>query len=65
MALSRDILEGVADLNAIWRHGGFRNIPLPMAEMLMLRMVNRRGTYSIEELRNPNPETRPFSLAIS
>jgi hypothetical protein len=69
MALSRDILEGVADLNAIWRHGGFRNIPLPMAEMLMLRMANRRGTYSIEELRNPNPETRPFSpsdiIAIS
>lgn len=61
MALSPDIMEGIADLNAVWRHGGFRNIPLPMAEMLMLRMANRRGSYSIEELRNPNPETRPFS----
>jgi hypothetical protein len=61
IALTRDIMEGVADLNAVWRHGGFRNIPLPMAEMLMLRMANRRGSYSIEELRNPNPETRPFS----
>ena len=61
MALTRDIMEGIADLNAVWRHGGFRNIPLPMAEMLMLRMANRRGSYSIEELRNPNPETRPFS----
>ena len=69
IALTRDIMEGVADLNAVWRHGGFRNIPLPMAEMLMLRMANRRGSYSIEELRNPNPETRPFSpsdiIAIS
>lgn len=61
MSLSPDIMEGIADLNAVWRHGGFRNIPLPMAEMLMLRMANRRGSYSIEELRNPNPETRPFS----
>lgn len=67
--LSRDVVEAIADLNAEWKHGGFRNIPMPMAEAILLRMSNRPGDYTIEELRDPNPETRPFTagdiIAIS
>lgn len=61
MHLSQDLIEGIADLNAEWKHGGFRNIPMPMAEMMLARMSDRRGDYTIEELRNPDPETRPLS----
>ena len=36
---------------------------------LYFRMSNRPGDYTIEELRNPDPETRPFTpgdiIAIS
>ena len=67
--LSRDILEDVADLNAIWKHGGFRNIPLPVAESLALRFANKSPSFDLEDLLNPDAETRPMSpqdiIAIS
>ena len=67
--LSRDILEDVADLNAIWKSGGFRHIPLPVAESLMLRFATTGAPVDMDDLLNPDPETRPMSpqdiIAIS
>ena len=45
--LSRDILEDIADLNAIWKSGGFRHIPLPVAEALMLRFATTDSKKTI------------------
>ena len=67
--LSRDILEDVADLNAIWKSGGFRHIPLPVAESLMLRFATTGAPVDMDDLLNPDAETRPISpqdiIAIS
>ena len=67
--LSRDILEDVADLNAIWKSGGFRHIPLPVAESLMLRFATTGVPVDMDDLLNPDAETRPMSpqdvIAIS
>ena len=59
--LSRDILEDVADLNAIWKSGGFRHIPLPVAESLMLRFATTGSPAELEDLLNPDAETRPLT----
>ena len=67
--LSRDILEDIADLNAIWKSGGFRHIPLPVAEALMLRFATTGSPTELEDLLNPDAETRPITpqdiIAIS
>ena len=67
--LSRDILEDVADLNAIWKSGGFRHIPLPVAESHMLRFATTGVPVDMDDLLNPDAETRPMSpqdvIAIS
>jgi len=61
LRMSKDILEDIADINAIWKHGGFKNIPLPVAEGIMMRFSTRPEPITEDDLYNYDPAERPLS----
>ena len=67
--VTRDIIEDLADLNSVYKHGGFRNIPQPVAEAIVRRFSTRPGPLSEEDLYSTDPTERPFTpqdlIAIS
>jgi len=69
LRLTRDIIEDIADLNAVYKHGGFRNLPQPVAEAIVRRFSTRPGPLEEEDLYSTDPMDRPLTpqdiIAIS
>lgn len=60
LRLDHDMLETVADIQAMYRAGGFSRMPLSVAEKIANHYGGNRMPFEIEALDDPSPTSRPW-----
>ena len=58
--LDHDMLETVADINAIYKMGGFSRMPLSVATKIADHYGGNKMPFELEALDDPDPTSRPW-----
>lgn len=58
--LDRDMLETIADIQAMYKMGGFSRMPLPVALKIANKYSGTRKLFDVEDIDNPSPTSRPW-----
>lgn len=58
--LDHDMLESIADIQAMYKAGGFSRMPLSVAEKIANHYGGNKMPFDIEALDDPNPTSRPW-----
>jgi len=58
--LDHDMLESIADIQAMYKAGGFSRMPLSVAEKIANHYGGNKMPFDIEALDDPSPTSRPW-----
>jgi hypothetical protein len=61
VAIDRDMMEVIADIEGMYKMGGFGNVPLVVAEKWADRYSKAKIPFEPEQLDSPNLSDRPWT----